>query len=273
MSARITGLIGYPTEHSLSPVIHGYWLKKYHIEAEYKLFTTPPSRLRQTMLHMRKKNVLGVNITVPHKQAVMEYLDAVDDVAERIGAVNTVINKNGRFIGSNTDAYGFMANLKAALTNFLPYQSCALVLGAGGAARAVIAALKEAGVARIMLTNRTSENAHALAAHMGCEPLVWNAKEEALKEVALLVNTTSLGMKANPPLELTLDTLPQSAAVCDIVYAPRITALLNDAAARGNKTVSGLGMLVYQAQKAFELWHGVMPEVTEELFAMLEAKR
>ncbi|MFZ4540942.1 MAG: shikimate dehydrogenase [Rickettsiales bacterium] len=263
----ITGLIGFPVSHSLSPRIHEYWITKHMLSVTYKLFTTPPPRLRQTMLHMRKKNVAGVNITIPHKQVVMEYLDNIDEVATRVGAVNTVINKNGSFIGSNTDVYGFITNLREAVgaIDSSKYLKNVVILGAGGATRAIIVALKDAGAQAITLTNRSADKALALAEEFQITHLPWEVRHEALAEASLLVNSTSLGMQGHPGLDIDLSGLPKDALVHDIVYAPLETELLRAAKARGNVVVDGLGMLLYQAQKAFELWHGILPEVTPEL--------
>ncbi len=266
----LTGLIGYPVSHSLSPRIHDFWIKEHGLDAAYKLFTTAPARLRQTMLHMRKKEVRGVNITIPHKQAVMEYLDDTDANARAIGAVNTVTNRDGKFVGSNTDAYGFITNLREGLTgkpdgDIANYLQHVVVLGAGGATRAIIVALQQAGAKTITLTNRSFDKAQILANHFNLTALPWEVRAEALSEATLLVNTTSLGMAGHPPLELGLSALPKSAAVHDIVYAPLETPLLFAAAKQGHQTVDGLGMLLYQAQAAFELWHGVKPKVTKAL--------
>ncbi len=267
----LTGLIGFPTEHSLSPRIHGYWIAQHGIDAEYKLYTTPPARLRQTMLHMRKKNVVGLNITIPHKQSVMEYLDGVDDVARRIGAVNTVINQEGKFIGSNTDAYGFVTNLRDALKSDLSiYLKHIVIIGAGGATRAALLALVDAGAARITLTNRTQENAEILAREFATAtaPIAvapWDSRDDVLRDATLLINTTSLGMVSHHLLHIDVKQLPRDAAVHDIVYAPLETELLKAAAKRGLKTVDGLGMLLYQAQGAFKQWYGITPEVTPAL--------
>ena len=270
----ISGLIGYPVSHSLSPAIHSYWAEKYQIATEYKLFTTAPARLRQTMLHMRKKNVAGVNITVPHKQAVIELLDGLDEQATRIGAVNTVLNKNGKFIGSNTDAYGFISNLQRSFPDVKLYLSDVVILGAGGATRAAIVGLQDAGAGgNITLLNRTEETAAKMAAEFGVKFASWEDRSNTLKDKSLLINTTSLGMVGKPLLELDINTLPTVAIVHDIVYAPLHTSLLRDAGARGNPIVDGLGMLLYQAQKSFELWHGILPEVTDELRQIVLAQK
>jgi shikimate dehydrogenase len=262
---KLTGLIGYPVSHSLSPRIHAYWIAKHGLDAEYKLFTTSPARLRQTMLHMRKKNIAGVNITVPHKQAVLEYLDAVDVIGTRLGAVNTVTNKNGKFTGTNTDAYGFITNLREGLGELAPYLDHVVILGAGGATRAVIAALQEVGAKTVTITNRTLKTTQALAKEFGAGAEPWEERNNVIGKASLLVNTTSLGMVDHPPLEIDLESLPDNAAVHDIVYAPLETELLKEARLRGHRIVDGLGMLLYQAQLAFKEWHGILPEVTPEL--------
>lgn len=257
----LTGLVGFPTEHSLSPAIHQYWMKKYDVVGEYKLFTTPVPRLRQTINHLRKKRLFGFNVTVPHKESVMQYLDKIDPVAQRIGAVNTVVREGEMLIGTNTDAYGFMANLKEGCGGQLPDLTKVVLLGAGGAARAAIVGLKDAGAQEIMVLNRTTANAVKLAGEFSLQSGIWDMRGEDLAGATLLVNTTSLGMSGQPPLDLSLQYITSKTVVHDIVYNPLNTTLLKAARARGNKAVDGLGMLMYQAQKAFALWHGVEPEV------------
>ncbi|PZP86215.1 MAG: shikimate dehydrogenase [Azospirillum brasilense] len=260
----LTALIGFPTEHSLSPVIHAYWMHQHNIDGAYKLLTTPPPRLRQTMFHVRKKQMRGVNITVPHKESVLEFLDAVDVTATRIGAVNTVIAEGETLNGTNTDAYGFMQNLIDACDGTPDLSHCVL-LGAGGAARAAIVALQEAGAKRITLMNRTQASAEKLADEFGVDVAEWDVSGNGLSTATLLVNTTSLGMKGQPPVNMSWQHLPESAVVYDIVYNPLETGLLKSCRARGNTVVDGLGMLLYQAQKAFALWHGVEPVVDKAL--------
>lgn len=265
--SKLTGLIGYPTEHSKSPKIHGHWIEKHGIDAEYKLFTTPPNRVRQVVHRLREKGAAGFNVTVPHKLVVMEFLDEIDKTAQKIGAVNTVTRKGDRLIGSNTDAYGFITNLREGLGDLTPHLKNIVLLGAGGAMRAAIVALQEAGAKQITVTNRTGEKAQALAEEFGVEALPWSVRNNLLKEATLLINTTSLGMQGGEPLSIDLTLLPEGAAVHDIVYAPIETELLRQAKHRGRRVIDGLGMLLYQAQKAFELWHGILPEVTPELRA------
>jgi shikimate dehydrogenase len=262
---RLTGLIGYPTAHSKSPAIHGYWIEKHGIDAEYKLFTTPPARVRQVVKRLRDKGAAGFNVTVPHKLAVMEYLDSIDATATKIGAVNTVIRNGDKWIGTNTDAYGFITNLREGVGDLTPYLKNVILLGAGGATRAAIVALQQEGAKNITLINRSVDKAEALAAEFSCHVLPWEVRTQALEGASLLVNTTSLGMYGNPSLDIDLSALPKNAAVHDIVYAPLETELLKNAKNRGHRVVDGLGMLLYQAQKAFEVWHGVLPAVNTEL--------
>lgn len=262
--STITGLIGYPTEHSLSPAIHDYWMKQHAIDGDYKLFTTPTTRLRQTAIHMRRK-VHGFNVTVPHKEAVMEYLDNIDALATRIGAVNTVLVDGEELSGTNTDAYGFIENLRGSCGGTLPDLSRVVILGAGGAARAAIVALKQANAGNLLLTNRTAETAQKLAAEFDVQSCAWDITGACLIDATLVVNTTSLGMKKQPPLNMSLQHLHANAVVYDIVYNPMETALIKAAKSRGNRVVGGLGMLLYQAQKAFQLWHGIEPAVDDGL--------
>ena len=269
---KLTGLIGYPVSHSLSPLIHNYWMEEHGIDATYKLFTTAPNRLRQTMLHMRRKNACGLNITVPHKQAVLDYVDGLHVSARRMGAVNTIVNRDGHFEGHNTDAYGFITNLCEGSKKLPSMLQNVVLFGAGGATRAAIVALADAGAKNITITNRTYDKARVLADTFEVEIAPWEDREALLKTATLLVNTTSLGMTGQPPLEIDLSDLPTDTMVHDIVYAPLETELLKNARLRGNPTIDGLGMLLYQAQAAFELWHGIRPTVTPELRAHVVEK-
>lgn len=263
--SKNTGLIGYPTDHSLSPAIHDYWMQQHGIDGAYKLFTTAPARLRQTVLHLRKKDMRGFNITVPHKESVLPYLDSVDVTATKIGAVNTVVIDGDRLTGTNTDAYGFLENLREGHGGTLPDLARVVMLGAGGAARAAIVALKDAGAGTIVLMNRTLETAEKLASEFDVGACAWDVTGKPLEEATLVVNTTSLGMKNHPALNLSLNHVSATAVVYDIVYNPLETTLLRAGKSRGNNTVDGLGMLLYQAQKAFALWHGVEPVVDAAL--------
>lgn len=267
MPAVNTGLIGHPVSHSLSPLIHGYWRTLYNKEGEYRLIDIDPERLQAELAALKKTPLRGVNVTVPHKQHVMHALDTIDDTAKAIGAVNTIISAQGRWHGTNTDAYGFIAHLQAEIPDWKPVLNHCVVIGAGGAARAAIYALKQAGAARVTILNRTETKAAELAAIFRCEHAAMERANEYFPTATLLVNTTSAGMKNKDPLMLPMATLPQSAVVYDIVYAPLVTPLLAEAHAYNLATIDGLGMLLYQAQGAFEAWHGVRPEVTPELRA------
>jgi shikimate dehydrogenase len=263
----IAGVIGNPVTHSLSPRLHGYWLQQYQIDGTYIPLQVAQEHLAEVIKALPKMGLRGVNITVPHKEAVMAMLDAIDPVAMCIGAVNTIIvEADGRLRGTNTDAYGFIENLKAAKI-FPLIRNKAVILGAGGAARAIIAGLLDEGIGSIILLNRSRDKAEQLAAHFGAALQVksWEARHEALAEAGLLVNTTLLGMAGQLPLDVQLDALPHDAVVTDIVYKPLKTPLLCAAEARGNLVVDGLGMLLHQAVKGFEAWYGVKPEVTDAL--------
>jgi len=258
------GVVGFPVAHSLSPRLHGFWLKKYNIAGEYKHYEVRPENLPEFIHNMRSdKDFSGVNLTIPHKESVIKLLDNIDEIATEIGAVNVVINGNGKLIGKNTDAYGFAENIKTSVTG----TKKAVVLGAGGAAKAVIFSLLEIGFKEIIITNRSRVRAEELSSVIR-HPLSvvdWQKRGEILENTDLLVNTTSLGMTGKESLEIDLSLLPKTALVTDIVYSPLVTPLLAQAKARGNPTIDGLGMLLYQAVPAFEAWFGIKPEVTEEL--------
>ncbi len=258
------GVIGWPISHSLSPRLHGYWLKEHDINGVYEPLAIPPDSLRLFLLKLASQEFAGVNITVPH-------MDTLDDNARRIGAVNTVVVQEGTLYGGNTDGFGFMENLKDGAPDWAANQGPVTVLGAGGAARAIVAALLEAGVGELRLVNRTRERADQLAKEIGGAITVidWDKRTSALEEIGLLVNTTTLGMKDKDPLDLDLENLPASAVVTDIVYTPLITPLLTAARQLGNPVVDGLGMLLHQARPGFFFWFGVKPEVTDALRAFI----
>ncbi len=272
MTAQNTGLIGHPVSHSLSPLIHGYWRTQYNVAGEYGLHDIAPEHFATDIEKLKKTPLRGLNVTVPHKEKIVPFLNSIDETAKTIGAVNTLVNEQGEWRGTNTDAFGFMEHLKAEIADWEPVIQQCVVVGAGGAARAILYALKEAGAARITLLNRTREKAEQLAREFRTECAAMEEAAEYLKTATLLVNTTSAGMKQNPPLLLPMLQLPPDAVVYDIVYAPLITPLLAEAHALNLATIDGLGMLLYQAQGAFEQWHGVRPAVTPELRALcLEA--
>lgn len=261
------GIVGWPVKHSLSPLIHNHWMKRYGIAGEYGLIETGPEDLARTVDRLMDEGYRGFNVTIPHKESIVPLCDTLDEAALRIGAVNTVaIDEDGMLRGMNTDAVGFIASVKEALPDFNFRTAPTLVLGAGGAARAVVFGLLREGVPEIRVANRTQERADRLAADFGIEAIGWDRREECTANAGLLVNTTALGMEGQPPLPFDVSALPQGAAICDIVYKPRMTSLLRDAQRRGlSSTVEGIGMLLHQARPAFEAWTGVMPEVDSEL--------
>jgi shikimate dehydrogenase len=268
---RLAGVMGWPVEHSLSPRVHGFWLEHHRIDGVYVPLAVAPQDLETALTALPALGFRGVNLTLPHKERALGLCDVVDELARRIGAVNTIVVREGKLIGSNSDAVGFLENLKAGAPDWRPDAASAVVLGAGGAARAVVAALVDAGAPEVRIVNRTRERAEALAASLGGAISVhgWEQRHAALANAGLLVNTTSLGMAGQPPLELELDGLPADAVVSDLVYAPLMTPLLAAARARGNPLVDGLGMLLHQARPGFEAWFGTRPEVTAALRAFV----
>ncbi len=266
--AKLAGVIGWPVGHSRSPRLHGYWLDKLGIDGAYVPLAVRPEDFGQVLRALPRMGFRGANVTVPHKEQALALVDHVEPLARRIGAVNTlVVREDGAIEGRNTDAFGFLENLRHGAPHWRAATGPAVVLGAGGAARAVCAALVDAGVPEIRLINRSAARAEQVAADMGGRFAVlgWDRLEGALEGAALLVNTTTLGMTGQPPLDIDLSPLPAHAVVNDIVYAPLMTDLLVAAAARGNKVVDGLGMLLWQAAPGFEAWFGQRPEVTPAL--------
>jgi shikimate dehydrogenase len=262
--AKLAGVIGWPVTYSLSPKLHNYWLTKYKIDGIYIPMSVDPESLKQAIKALPLLGFSGCNLTIPHKEAVVGMLDEVDDIAKSIGAVNTIIIKDGKLHGTNTDAYGFMENLKqqAALDS-----KKAVVLGAGGAARAVCKALLDEKFQQIVIANRTLAHAESLAGHFGktFTAVSWDKRSQALEGATLLVNTTSLGLKDEESLTIDLSVLPREAVVSDTVYVPLITPLLKQARERGHTVVDGLGMLIHQAVPGFSAWFGRKPEITSEL--------
>ncbi|MBL4612751.1 MAG: shikimate dehydrogenase [Emcibacter sp.] len=262
------GVVGWPISHSLSPRLHSYWLQKYNLDGEYLAYEVKPEELGDFIKSLPKKNITGLNLTVPHKEIVFPFLDDVDDVARKIGAVNTIIVRDGRLYGTNTDGYGFLTNLMENAPEWSAESGPAVIIGAGGAARAAIVSLLEAGVPEIRLINRTKSRAEKLGDIYEDSRLKicdWQDRSKSLSDAALLVNTTTLGMKGQPALDIDLTALPVSAVVYDIVYNPLETDLLKQAASRGNHCVDGLGMLLYQAAPAFQAWFGKQPTVDPSL--------
>ncbi len=266
-----TGVIGHPISHSKSPLIHSYWIDSHELSGSYEAIDIKPENLKQDVLDLVNQGYKGFNVTVPHKVAIMELCDVIDPIAEQIEAVNTVTIKKGKLHGTNTDAFGFTENIKQAITrenwDWSFDGGKAVVIGAGGAANAVIHALLEEGVPEITITNRTREKAEILTSRDVRKITAhdWDKRNECFKNANLIINCSALGMAGNAALEVDLKDAPEHALVTDIVYAPLYTDLLNQAVDQGLRVVTGIGMLLHQARPGFELWNGVMPEVTAEL--------
>jgi shikimate dehydrogenase len=264
-------VIAWPAGHSRSPLIHNYWIKQHKLDAEYLREAVPPEGFADFIKGMRANGYVGANVTVPHKEAVLK-LSEPDERARAVGAANALWFDDDRLRSTNTDVEGFLANLDSATPGWDRGLSTAVVLGAGGGARAVVFALLAREVGRIYVINRTEERAKALRKKFGARVQVagWEETTGLLGGAGLLVNTTTLGMVGQPPLEFNL-RCPPSLVVADLVYAPLVTGLLASARARGLRTADGLGMLLHQAVRGFELWFGIRPEVTPELRALIEA--
>jgi shikimate dehydrogenase len=264
-------VIAWPAGHSRSPLIHNYWIKQHNLNAEYRREAVPPEKFADFVSNLRANGYIGANISVPHKEIALK-LTEPDDRARAVGAANALWYDDDRLRSTNTDVEGFLANLDAATPGWDRGLSTAVVLGAGGGARAVIFALLAREVGRIYVINRTTARAKALQKKFGNRLQVasWDETTGLLGGAGLLVNTTTLGMVGQPPLELNL-RCPPSLVVADLVYDPLVTGLLALARARGLRTADGLGMLLHQAVRGFQLWFGVRPEVTAELRALIEA--
>lgn len=264
----IAGVVGDPISQSLSPKLHGFWLRKYDIDGDYKAFHITEENLPDFLATLKDNGISGVNLTAPHKEQALKLVDIVDDVAGKVGAVNTIYFDNDKMIGSNTDGIGFLTHLKQSTQQWESGNGPVVILGSGGAARSVLYSLLDDGVPEIRLTNRTKERALNLANEISDDRITvydWDQRDEILNGAALLVNVTTLGMVGKYPLEINIEKLPTSATVYDIVYVPLETELLKNARARGNECVDGLGMLLHQAVPGFEKWFGVKPEVNQAL--------
>ncbi len=264
-------LIGWPAAHSRSPLIHRYWLRTLGIAGGYVIEAVPPDEFKDFVMRLSLRGFVGANVTIPHKEQALA-LSKPDARAKAVGAANTLWFENGELCSTNTDVEGFVDNLDASAPGWDKAKE-ALVLGAGGSARAVVFGLLERGIGTVHLANRTAARAQALAAQFGArvQPANWETAGELLPRAGLLVNTTSLGMHGQPRLEIDVARLPGDAVVADLVYVPLQTELLAAAQARGLKTADGLGMLLHQAVRGFELWFGRRPQVTAELRALIEA--
>jgi shikimate dehydrogenase len=282
---KLAGIMGWPVGHSRSPSIHNHWIKKHELNGAYVYLPVNPANADDLKAALKGLSVMGFagcNLTLPHKVMALPMVDRLDATAKRMGAINTiVVEADGTLSGYNNDGYGYIQSLLVAKPDWQADAGPALIMGAGGAARAVLVSLAEKGVKDIRICNRTESHAHDLVAafkddfaqNLGTKltAVPWAQRHQALADVALLVNTTSQGMGSNPPLDINLDLLPKTALVSDVVYIPMETPLLKAAKARGNPTAGGLNMLLHQARPAFQKWFGVLPEVTPELVKIVEA--
>ena len=273
-SAPRAGVAGWPVDHSRSPTIHRYWLKELGISGSYDKFAVRPGDFHDFAARIGKDGFVGANVTVPHKEAAFNACDRQTPVAAALGAVNTLWRQDGCLWGDNTDVAGFLANMDDAAPGWAERAKLAAVIGAGGAARAIVYALISRGFKRVAVVNRTQARAEALAAHFGdsTAPMSWADLATELPEADLLVNASSLGMVGQPPLAVDVSALPKRAVVADAVYVPLRTPLIDAARARGLRVADGLGMLLHQAAPAFARWFGRRPVVTPALRALVEAE-
>lgn len=271
---HLIGVMGWPVMHSRSPLMHNYWFDQTGLPGRYVYLPLPPERLAAALRSLPALNFAGCNLTIPHKLQAMEIVDDVDPVARKIGAIScVVVREDGSLWGTNNDWLGFLGNLKQSVPDWRGSAGPATVIGAGGGSRAICHALISEGVDEVRLVNRTGERAERLVADIGgpISVLPWEVRHDALEGAATVVNTTSLGMVGQPPLDLHLGSLSDAAVVADIVYTPLETDLVTRARARGNRAVGGLGMLLHQGPPAWKLWFDIEPEVTPELRKMMEA--
>ena len=270
----LAGVMGWPVMHSRSPALHNYFFRHYGLAGTYVPLAIQPDGLEAALRALAPLGFAGCNLTIPHKERALTIVDEADDLARRIGAISCIVVRgDGSLWGTNNDVHGFARNLLQQQPDWRADPGPAVVIGAGGGARAVVYSLVDRGAREIRLANRTRARAETLARESGAAvtPVDWDDRERALDGAALLVNTTSQGMMGQPPLDLSLDRLPRGALVADIVYIPLETPLLAAAKRRGNPTVDGLGMLLHQACIAWKLWFDLEPEVTPELRATIEA--
>lgn len=265
-------VIGWPISHSRSPLIHGHWLQRYRIDGSYTKEAVKPEDAREFLRSLAANGFVGCNVTVPHKETAFAIADVVEDSARAVGAANTIWLDGGRIHAANTDTYGFMTHLDLSAPGW-KRDAPVLVLGAGGAARAIVYGFLEAGVAEVRVANRTFDRAQALAVHFGdcVQAIGWDARSRAARDCAVIVNATTIGMKGEGSLGMDLSAVRSGAVAADIVYVPLETQFLKDARAAGMRTVDGLGMLLHQAVPGFEKWFGVRPEVTDELRRIIVA--
>jgi len=269
----LAGVMGWPVMHSRSPALHNHWFAHYRLAGAYVPLAIEPDGLEAALRALAPLRFSGCNLTIPHKERALAIVDAVDPVAQRIGAIScVVVRADGSLAGTNNDGYGFVHNILEQQPGWRADAGPIAVIGAGGGARAVVYSLAERGASEIRVINRTFPRAEALARECGppAAAMPWEERHRALDGTSMLVNTTSQGMVGQPPLDLALDALPIGALVCDIVYVPLETPLLAAARRRGNRTVDGLGMLLHQARPAWQAWFGLEPQVTPELRAFIE---
>jgi len=265
----LAGVMGWPVAHSRSPLIHNHWIHQHHLNGAYGIFPVKPEQLQTAIHGLRALGIAGCNITIPHKVEAMRHVDWLHPLAQRVGAINTiVVQADGSLHGYNNDGYGYIQSLLEAQPDWRASAGPAVVIGAGGAARAIVVALLDAGATEVRVINRTHSKAHEFAQEFGpCVSSVsWVSRQDALADAALLVNTTNQGMHGQPALDLPLTNLPITALVSDAVYVPLETPLLAAARLRGNSTVNGLGMLIHQARPAFQAWFGILPEADKALY-------
>ena len=276
-TTRLAGIMGWPVAHSRSPLLHGFWLEQTGLDGAYVPLPVRPEHVAEALRALPILGFRGCNLTIPHKQLALSVADRIEPLARRIGAVNTIIvGPDGTLEARNTDAFGFRENLRESVPDWDPASGPAVVLGAGGSARAVVAALVDDRVSEIRVVNRTASRAEALARDLASGTTRisvhrWSEASTVLRDAGLLVNSTSLGMAGEPPLLIDLSALPLSAPVVDIVYVPLETDLLGAARMRGHSVVDGLGMLLHQGRPGFEAWFGAPVQVTAELRAVIEA--
>lgn len=270
----LAGVMGWPVAHTRSPAIHNHWIAKLGLKGAYVQLPVKPENLEHALRGLPALGFAGCNVTVPHKVSAMRMVDTLHPAAQRIAAINTIVVQNdGSLLGMNNDGVGYIQSLRDADASWRGDAGPALVMGAGGAARAIVVALLDEGVPELRLCNRSTERAQALAQDFGPRVKIvpWAERNEAMAGVSLLVNTTTQGMHGQPALDVQLDALPGTAMVSDAIYIPLETPLLTAARLRGHRTVGGLGMLLNQARPAFNAWFGVMPDITPELRAAVQA--
>jgi shikimate dehydrogenase len=270
----LAGVMGWPVMHSRSPMLHNYWFKKHELVGAYLPLAIEPDGIGPALRALKPLGFAGCNLTIPHKETAMAFMDEIDKTAKRIGAIScVVVRKDGSLKGSNNDGYGYIESILEEVPGWRADAGPIVIMGAGGGARAVSLSLADRGAKDIRIINRSPARAESLAREFGSpmKAVAWEDRQMALEDAAMVVNTTSQGMVGQTPLDLSLAKLPKHALVSDIVYIPKETPLLRDARERGNRTINGLGMLLHQGRPAFRDWFGILPDVTSDLRAMMEA--